>query len=462
MSTAPSGRVEKEPAGGARARRLSRRLRGALAPLAVVGLCVAATVTYWSEPPNWSPDSMFYEARVLELRGTSASAAVEQVFFGKIGIEFRRANGLTESTPTQTNDRRWIAYTHQLYKRRQLVPVLAAGVYPVFGDRSLAVVSLIGYFVTGLLLYALLRFRFRTGVSVSVASLFVLLQPFRDWSLYPLTDSWGVALIAATMIAGLLVFDRGPRWLPLWIGSVALLSVTRDAVAIVVGAAVISALVRRDRTSSVLAISGVVTVLPSAIAFSLPIRRFVAYGFSGNKIPSDDSWGFVVGQYWPNLDAMLREYWATMVGGGLATAAILTAVAAAALLWPAAIAERSLARIGAAAALGFVALVTASTGIGNSPFLGQRLPVVLIFFGGAALLALSPRADPAAVFLRATAVTAVAFIAIFPQARSFRNELVLIPSAALGVAFVAQRIAALLKTAEPLSTLAFLHPSAET
>ena len=128
MSTAPSGRVEEEPAGGARARRLSRRLRGALAPLAVVGLCVAATVTYWSEPPNWSPDSMFYEARVLELRGTSASAAVEQVFFGKIGIEFRRANGLTESTPTQTNDRRWIAYTHQLYKRRQLVPVLAAGV----------------------------------------------------------------------------------------------------------------------------------------------------------------------------------------------------------------------------------------------------------------------------------------------------------------------------------------------
>ncbi len=387
---------------------------------------------------------MFYEARVLELRGTPASAAVEQVFFGTIGIDFRRANGLTESTRTQTNDRRWISYTRQLYKRRQLVPVLAAAVYPVFGDRSLAVVSLIGYFVTGLLLYALLRFRFRTTVSVSVASLFVLLQPLRDWSLYPLTDSWGVALIAAAMIAGFLVFDRGPRWLPLWIGSVALLSVTRDAVAIVVGAAVISAFVRRDRTSSVLAISGVVAMLPSLIAFSLPIRRFLAYGFSGNKIPADDGWGFVVGQYWPNLEAMLREYWTTMVGGGIVTAAILTALTAAALLEPAAIAERSLARITAAAAVGFVALVTVSTGIGDSPFLGQRMPVVLILFGGAALLVLSPGADPATVSLRATAVTAVAFLAIFPQARTLRNELVLIPSAALGIAFVAQRLASLL------------------
>jgi len=384
---------------------------------------------------------MFYEARVLELRGVSSSAAVDQVFFGKLGVEFRRSNAIAESTRSPTNDRRWISYSSQFYERRQFVPALAAAVYPAFGDRSLSVVSMLGYFVTGLLLYALLRFRFGAAVSLAVASLFVLLQPLRDWSLYPLTDSWGVALTAAAMIAGLLVFDRGRRWLPVWIGSVALLSVTRDAVVIVVAAAVISALLRRDRTSSALAISGVVSMLPAVIAFGVPIQRTLAYGFSGNKIPSEDGWGFILRRFWPNLDAMIGEYWRTMAEGGIIMAAILAALAAATLFKPAAIAQRSFLRTTVAAALGSVALVAASTGIGDSPFLGQRLPVVLILFGGAALLATWPRADTAAIFLRASAVAAVAYIAIFPQARDLRNELVLVPFAALGVALVARRIA---------------------
>jgi hypothetical protein len=418
-----------------------------LAPAVVVAVCAGATAPYWPDRPRWSPDSLFYEARVLELRGVPPSAAVDQVFFGKIGTEFRRSNGIAASVPTLTNDRAWISYTREFYKRRQVVPILAAAAYPVLGERSLAVVSLVGYFVTGLLLYVLLGLRFSTGVSLAVTCLFVLLQPMRDFSLYPLTDSWGVAAIAMTMIASVVVFDRGLRWLPWWILSVALLSVTRDAVVIVVGAALISAVLKRGRVSTALALSGVVAMLPSVIAFPLPIRQFLAYGLSGNKVPSNDGWRFIAAHYWPNFDGMVREYWTTMAAGGLLTAAILIVLAAAALLQPAAIANRSLTRIAAAVAVAFVALVTASTGVGGSPLLGQRLPAVLILLGGAALLAVWPRTDAAADYLRASAGAALVFIAIFPEARGLRNELVLVPCAALGVALTVQRLGWLLATA---------------
>src|SRR5204863_2868584 len=115
----------------------------------------------------------------------------------------------------------WVEYSAPRYRRRWLVPALGAALSPLFGERSLLIVSLVGYLLAGLALFVLLRERAGPWTSAAVVCGCLLFVPLREWSFHPLTDSWGVAALAA----GLWLLARarasaGRGWLVAWSGAV--------------------------------------------------------------------------------------------------------------------------------------------------------------------------------------------------------------------------------------------------
>ena len=135
-------------------------------------------------------------------------------------------------------DPAWVEYK-RFYRRRWLVPALAAAVEPVVGDqpgRAMRVASLIGYVLIALVLFLLLRRRFSTALSAGLAVACTLAPPVYKWSLGMRVDSWG----SCSRRSGCWrrCSPQGPRpgWLALWVAAIAALSITRDATAILVPA----------------------------------------------------------------------------------------------------------------------------------------------------------------------------------------------------------------------------------
>ena len=77
----------------------------------------------------------------------------------------------------------------------------------------------------------------------------ILWPPLRAWSVFPLTDSTGLALLIASLICAALVIERSPRWLVPWFLPVLALAFTRDLAFMPVIAAFGVLAVRRDRLS---------------------------------------------------------------------------------------------------------------------------------------------------------------------------------------------------------------------
>jgi len=57
----------------------------------------------------------------------------------------------------------------------------------------------------------------------------MLLPPMYRWSFGQFVDSWAFLIESLGLLALVVVSDRGLRWLPLWIGAMLALSITRDA-----------------------------------------------------------------------------------------------------------------------------------------------------------------------------------------------------------------------------------------
>ena len=160
---------------------------------------------------RWHPDSLFYEAQLLEVQGVEARLR-STVSFGAARRRRLRV----------VHDPEWVEYNRDFYRRRWVVPALGAAVEPVFGTDSLQLVSLIGYVLIGPVLFLLLRRRFGALVSAAAALICIGLPSLRFWAAQPLTDSFAVALEALGLLAAVLVLDRGRRWLPLWLAAVLL------------------------------------------------------------------------------------------------------------------------------------------------------------------------------------------------------------------------------------------------
>ncbi len=155
---------------------------------AIVAIGCASISSAFEDPVTWTPDALYYHARVLELRGTDPDAAREQTFEGPISAELRARD------PNHTGNPAWVAYNEPFYERRLAVPLAGAALYPLDGDRSLLDISLAGYVAALLAVFGLLLLRFRLVIAATVTLATIFLPPLVEHSSYPLTDSWGLAL----------------------------------------------------------------------------------------------------------------------------------------------------------------------------------------------------------------------------------------------------------------------------
>ena len=272
--------------------------------LAVMVIALASSLTAWRHPVDWSdPDSVFYQARVVEIRGAPQPAALKHTFEGPIG---RAARSWDHSHSYAANPA-WVTYSARFYRRRWVVPALAAGLTGAFASRSLQIVSVIGYLLIGGLVYLLLRRRFSQLTSGVVAIACLWLPPVRWYSFAPLTDSWGIALLLAALIAALTVLERGERWLPCWLAVLGVLSVTRETSIVAVGAACVVAALTRTRRALWLAVSGVAVSIPALAILGAPLRETLAYTLNNFERPTDPSWSFVTHHYLPELKSTVRS-----------------------------------------------------------------------------------------------------------------------------------------------------------
>ncbi len=265
---------------------------------ALVALAVGLTFRTWGNPPQWKPDALFYEAQLLEVRGVPQAEALRRVFTGPLAAPRRQEEAEKRAlAKPRVSDAAWVTYSAQFYRRRWVVPILAAAVEPLLGTNSLQIVSLMGVVLVGPLLYLLLRLRFGRAPSALAAAACVALPPLRYWGEMPQTDSFAVAMEALALLAAALALDRGRRWLPFFLLSMVLLAFTRDASGILlVGAAWVAFRIRTRLSYALVGCAAVTTAIPPLI-FGAPLRVQLAYMFDNFYVPTDTSWRFILGQY---------------------------------------------------------------------------------------------------------------------------------------------------------------------
>jgi glycosyltransferase involved in cell wall biosynthesis len=358
-------------------------VRTALAVISLTVLAAISMATHWAGPINWETDGLFYQSKVEEISGTDAATARHQVFTGPLSNYERQLEVETPSEPHRVSDPAWVEYSSGFYARRLLLPAIAAAMQPVFGVRSLQLLSLLGFVLVPGLLFLLLRRRLPFAISGAVAAATILWPPLRAWSVFPLTDSTGLALLIASLLFGVLAADRGRRWLVPWFLSVLALAFTRDLAFMPVISAVCLLAVRRDRISVALVGSGIAASLPALAVHSVSLSESLAYVFANHTIPADTSWGSVLADYPGNLGHIFGRYLDYASGHPLVVAAALLGIAAA-----------------------FV---------------------------------LAPRRDALTLLVWGTLPGYLLLMAIGPAFSAFRYELVLVPLMALGYAYLGQR-----------------------
>jgi hypothetical protein len=381
-----------------------RRLPTWVPVVALLFLGVVSMGRQWTGPVLWELDALFYQAHVEQLRGQDRDEAIHSVFSGPLSQRAREIEAATEDK-RRVRDPAWPVYSERFYERRWLLPTLAAGMYPVFGERSLKELSLLAYIAIGPLLFLLLRRRFHPLTAFVMAAAVLALPPLRDWTVFPLTDSAGLALLAAGLLAALAVYERGLKWLPAWIACIFALALTRDTAFVLVLAAGALALMQRDRRSVWLVASGFAASLPAPLIWSVGIREQLAYVFADHVKPQDTSWSFVTSEYFPHLRDVASKY------------------------------------------------VDYATGH----------PHVVLFFlvGVVCAFVLAPRRDPFFALLQGTFAGYLVLLAIGPTFSIFRYELVLVPLAAAGVALAGERLAHVLARALETRRTRRLAPATE-
>jgi hypothetical protein len=360
---------------------LTSPVREVTAAALVLLIAGALSLSHWYHRLSWTPDGLFYAAQTLEVRGASEKQSLERVFHGQPARALRHDEGLRQPlVGREIDDPQWVRYSANFYRRRWLVPVLAAALYPWMGLRAVEVVSLLGYVLAGLFIYLLLRRRFSARVAALGSTICLVLPAFRTWSFLPLTDSWGVALEAASLTAAIAVVRSGLVFLPLWVISIGALSVTRDVALAIVVAVGYLAVCRRTRRYWLLFASGLAAALPAPMFLGAPLKDQLNWAFSGYHVVRHPTWHAVLHDYVPSLHS-------------------------------------------------FVVLD-----------LRTELPTVLLFVTAFVALWMSRHShDEYLQLVRTSAVATTAYLAMVPVYTGFRLELALLPMAAGGFALVIGR-----------------------
>jgi hypothetical protein len=255
------------------------------------------SVKYWTGSPNWSnADSLFYQAMSLEVSGTSAQAARDHVFDSPLS---RPAIAQQHNV----GNAHWRGFESKFFRRRWVVPAMAAAIRPEAGQRALPDVAIVGYLLFAAVLAAMLASRFGWVASIPAAVLCLALGPVRDWATRPMTDSWGLVFGAGAVFAALLVLRRGKPWLLLWVAMMAALSFTRD-LALAPLAAVLWLMFREPgresrRTSLIMFISGVIVTIPAYVMFGAPLRLTLASVLDDfrDPPPAQATWSYIAHHY---------------------------------------------------------------------------------------------------------------------------------------------------------------------
>jgi hypothetical protein len=359
-------------------------VRTALAAFSLSLLAAISMASHWGGPISWETDALFYQSKSEEISGTDATTARRQVFGGPLSGYERGIEAEEPDEPPRVSDPAWVEYSSSFYARRLLLPALAVVIKPIFGLRSLQILSLLGFILIPALLFLLLRRRLPFAVSGALAVAVIVWPPLRAWAVFPLTDSSGLALLIAALLCALLSIERSRRWLAPWFACVIALAFTRDIAFIPVIAALGLLAVRRDRPSLELVGIGVLAALPALFVHGVSESKELAYVFAHHTIPTGTSWGAVLPQYPSNFSQMLGRY------GDYAAANPL---------------------------------------------------VVLATLGGlVAAFALAPRRDTLTILLWSTVPGYLLLMAVGPAFSGFRYELVLIPLIAYGYGYLAERV----------------------
>lgn len=333
---------------------------------------------HWDDSYQWKPDSLFYEAQLLRVQGTPKHEALRKVFDGPLAAP-RVAQELRDTPPARRTvaSPAWVAYSSRFYERRWVVPALGAALEPALGDDALRAVSLAGYVLAGLLVYALLALRFRAWIAAIVSLGVLALGPLRYWSLLPLTDSFGVALEAAALATAVLALRRPKPWLPVFALTMLALSFTRDATLVVVAGLAWVALRDRSRRAVITFATGIVASLPAPLLFGAPTREIMAYTLNQFRPPAHATWGFIRSRYVDGEKGLVKDDF---------------------------------------------------TYLFHHPYVG------LFAVGGIVALYALRRDDVSASLIRGAVVGAVALLLVAPNFTALRLELPFIPLAAYGVA----------------------------
>lgn len=263
---------------------------------------------HWSDHYQWKPDSLFYEAQLLRVQGTPKQEALRRVFHGPLAAE-RVREEMKDTPPARRTvaSPDWYRYSERFYDRRWVVPALGAAVEPVLGVDALRAVSLAGYVLAGLLVYALLALRFRSWIAAVVSLGVLALGPLRYWSLLPLTDSFGVALEAAALATAVLALRRPRPWLAVFAATMLVLSFTRDATLVVIAGLTWVAFRERTRREVATLATAVVASLPAPLLFGAPTREIIAYTLNQFHPPANASWSFIRGRYVAGEKGLVKD-----------------------------------------------------------------------------------------------------------------------------------------------------------
>jgi hypothetical protein len=359
---------------------------------AVLLAALAFSFARWGGDIHWSTDAMFYQAQTLELRGESAESARRAVFQSPITARLIQAMQASDwKQPDvilrEMSNPRWVSFSAQFYRRRWTVPVLAAALYPIEHERSLLVISLLGYVAIPVLLFFLLRRRFGAATAVGVSIIAASLPSLRWASFSPLTDSWGIALEIATLLTAMVALERGKRWVPLWVLSILALAFTRNLTVIPLTAVAVVALRERSRIAALVLGSGVVAAMTPLLLFGASYSNVIRYQAGYSQLPLDHN--SLAHDYWLSVTRMVNGDYLYLRHHK--PIAVLALIALAALL-----------------ALN----LRVPPRVAMSRTLGDRFPLVVLGF----------------------LLGSVAFLLLDPQFNEFRFELVMIPPLAVGLA----------------------------
>jgi hypothetical protein len=284
------------------------RVRNWLAVAVLVILGAASMAKHWTGPISWETDALFYQAKSQEISGQDGQAARQEVFGGPLSDYERRIERENPDEPPRVSNPAWVEYSAPFYARRLLLPAVAAALNPILGIHALQDLSLLAFALVPGLLFLFLRRRFSLNVSFIVSLAAILWPPLRNWAVFPLSDTTGLALLIAALVCGALTFEKDRRWLWPWAACVLALGFTRDLAFMPVVCALCLLAVRRDRLSGALVGVGILAALPPLFVQSLSQSQSLAYVYANHTIPTETGWGAAISGYPGNFAHMVGRY----------------------------------------------------------------------------------------------------------------------------------------------------------